>query len=554
MKVIPGCIAIVQVSLLLGAALVAQEPTAPAPEGAGPDATAGRAAPVSAEPRAASDVRIVRLSLVNGAVQLDRNTDRGFEAAFANLPVVQGERLKALEGVAEVEFEDNSTLRITPNTRIDFPSLGRGQTGGTRSGVRVEEGTLYVSLEKSKGNEFTVSFGDRTIDLPPGSHIRLDVGASGSKLVVFSGKVTVRDASGETIVGKKKALLFEGAAPAPTLVASRDEDSPFDAWDKTQADYHKLRSVSAYGSSSASYGLSDLNYYGGFVNGCGGTMWRPYLASAAWDPYSNGIWAWYPGSGYSWVSPYPWGWTPFHSGSWDYCPAGGGWGWRPGGAWRGLSNRPTPIPTNLAKGPVHSPAVPRPPNPPMPGHATVQVVSTRPLAVSRQASSESFVFRNDSAGLGVPRGSLGRLNKISAEAVQHGSASMPIVSYSPVREEHGQNVHAAGSANSNARTNDASAGRSRAIEGPQQANRGERGAGGWTGSGHSAAQTSAGRGDSAGAYTSPTPRAAPSFSAPAAGGGSMGGGSMGSRSMPPAQAAPSAPAASSQGAGAGSHH
>ena len=74
------------------------------------------------------------------------------------------------------------------------------------------------------------------------------------------------------------------------------------------------------------YGSSDLNYYGSFSNtGCG-SMWRPYFASAAWSPYDNGMWAYYPSVGYSWVSPYPWGWIPFHSGNWVNCGGAAGAG------------------------------------------------------------------------------------------------------------------------------------------------------------------------------------------------------------------------------------
>ena len=37
-----------------------------------------------------SQVRIVRLSQVDGDVQADRNTGQGFEKAFLNMPVTQG--------------------------------------------------------------------------------------------------------------------------------------------------------------------------------------------------------------------------------------------------------------------------------------------------------------------------------------------------------------------------------------------------------------------------------------------------------------------------------
>ncbi len=131
---------------------------------------------------------------------------------------------------------------------------------------------------------------------------------------------TVQAVSGATTttVGRKKALLFDPAnSAAPTLV-SKNEKGDYDAWDKQAVDYHERMAPSgnSFAGVPYAYGLADMNYYGSFASmgGCG-MMWRPYLTSANWSPYSNGVWAYYPDAGYSWVSPYPWGWTAFHSGS-----------------------------------------------------------------------------------------------------------------------------------------------------------------------------------------------------------------------------------------------
>jgi len=389
---------------------------------------------------ASNGVRIVRLSQVNGTVQLDRKTDRGFETAFANLPIVQDQRLQTHDGVAEVEFEDNSTIRITPNSLIEFPALQRTPSGVTITNVKLLSGTLYASLANTKGNEFTVTVGNNTVTLAPSSHIRIDLDNSKSKLAVFNGSAQITGELGTTAVGKKKTLTFDAADQAPRVVASNGEPEPFDNWDKTSADYHNLSSVpAAYGGGSSLYGINDLYYYGSFANvgGCG-SMWRPYLASAAWDPFANGVWAWYPGAGYSWVSPYPWGWTPFHSGSWAYCP-GAGWGWQPGSQWNGLQNQPMNL--NTAK----CTTCPKPPMPPVAGRSTLVVVDTKPLVVSRLASPDTFVFRKDSAGLGVPRESLGNLNKISAGVAQHGTVSTQVLVSNPtaVTNMHANNSSAA---------------------------------------------------------------------------------------------------------------
>ena len=192
----------------------------------------------------------------------------------------------------------------------------------------------------------------------------------------------VTNLSGTITVGKNKTLAFDAAAQTPPVVAKIEEPGAFDEWDKKEMDYHNLRSVPASfgsGGSSYLYGINDLNYYGSFADtGCG-SMWRPYLASAAFDPFANGVWAWYPGAGYSWVSPYPWGWTPFHYGSWNYC-SNGGWGWRPGGQWTGIANYQT------ALNPTTCHSCPRPPRAPVTGQSTLVVVNTKPLAVSKLSS------------------------------------------------------------------------------------------------------------------------------------------------------------------------
>jgi ferric-dicitrate binding protein FerR (iron transport regulator) len=366
--------------------------------------------------RSVSQIRIVRLSQVRGEVQLDR-TGQKFETAFTNLPIVAGEELRTQLGVAEVEFEDNSSLRIITNSQVDFPQLGRSDSGATTTTVRLVRGSMYVSLVSSKiPPEFTVRVGGETLKLAPSSHFRVDLTGTTAKLTVFQGEVTAVSDSGSLIVGKHKAATFDLTAGAIPTLARMDEGSPFDAWDKNAVDYHKsLAVVASYANSPYSYGVNDLAYYGSFsdVGGCG-TMWRPYLAGASFDPYASGIWSYYPSSGYSWVSPYPWGWTPYHSGSWSYC--GGGWGWQPQGGWNGLQNQPSASKIKFPGG-----LRPRPPARPVGGQPTFVTVNLSRMQPSGLLADGSFVFHGESAGLGVPRGVFNHLDKISEHAVERGS-------------------------------------------------------------------------------------------------------------------------------------
>jgi hypothetical protein len=401
--------------MFVGLASGAQQPVAPA-------ADSNDAVAASAEPPVSSNskVRIVRLSEVKGEVQLDRLTGKGFEGAMANLPVTEGARLKTGDGVAEVEFEDNSTLRVAQNSLVEFPRLEMLPSGAKTSSVNLLQGTVYVNLLNTKGNEFNVKFGLQTVNLPPDSHIRLQLTPTEANLAVMHGEVAVEESSGTTMVGKNKTATFSAGQSEP-MIAKSVVEQPLDSWDHDAVQYHKsYANATSFGNSPYSYGINDMNYYGSFINasGCGGSMWRPYFTSASWDPFGSGSWAYYPSAGYSWVSPYPWGWTPYHYGSWNYCQ-GVGWGWQPGGTWLGLANnrllnstggtgitRPRP--------PIHAPAALQ---------SSVVPVNLKALPVSTLSAHDKFVFRNDSAGLGVPRGNFGKLNGFANQTSQHGMAT-----------------------------------------------------------------------------------------------------------------------------------
>ena len=93
-----------------------------------------------------SQARIVRLSDVQGSVQIDKNTGLGFEEAFINLPITQGTQLKTGDrGRAEVEFEDGSSMRLTPNTTVQFNKLGLSDEGKRISEINLVQGMAYVN-------------------------------------------------------------------------------------------------------------------------------------------------------------------------------------------------------------------------------------------------------------------------------------------------------------------------------------------------------------------------------------------------------------------------
>ncbi len=411
------------VLLLVWLAVAQQTTPTPAETNKTEAAIADSQTPSPSSDEAASKVRIVRLSQIVGDVEVDRGTGEGFEAPLMNLPITEGAKLRTGAGFAEVEFEDNSTLRLTPNSAVTFTQLERAASGATASTVSVSVGIVFVNLTGTPGNEFAMAFDNQKVSLAPSSRARLSVVPGAATLTMLNGSVRVDTPTGATTV-KKKTVDFQ-SANAGQFTIKKNFESPYDAWDETAIAYHDhYAKYAAQGGSANRFGLSDLSYYGRFTNTAGcGPLWRPYFATAAWDPFYHGSWVWYPKWGWTWVSPYPWGWTPYHSGAWSYCP-NVGWGWRPGVRWLGLPNHPKPH--RPVYGPPRVPPIPRPPKPGEP--TTIRL--HEPSAIVSGIIANRLVVRQNSAGLGIPRDSTRNLGHLEGRVEQHGVSSAAVHSTS----------------------------------------------------------------------------------------------------------------------------
>jgi len=358
-----------------------------------------------------SQARIVRLSDVQGSVQIDKNTGLGFENAFLNLPITQGTQLKTLDnGRAEVEFEDGSTLRLTPNSSIEFSTLGVSDAGRHISVINLVEGMAYVNWLGKSGDEFSLNFSREKITLDRAAHFRVDTSTEVANLAVFKGDVEVDGPAGKMMVAKNKTATFDAADNDKSILANNITEAPLDSWDKEAIAYHDQYAKN--NSSPYGYGASDLGYYGAYSNVPGyGMMWQPYFTGIGWDPFMDGAWAWYPGYGYMFVSAYPWGWMPYRYGNWMFVP-GFGWMWQPGG-WNTWGTVPRYTGTTTVH--VHPLVVPT---------GTMHTVVVGKGGPTSTLSSPRLVVNAGSAGLGIPRGSLGNLRRVNNQVAKNGFAEV----------------------------------------------------------------------------------------------------------------------------------
>ena len=358
-----------------------------------------------------SHARIVRLSDVQGSVQIDKNIGLGFENAFLNLPVTQGTQLKTLNnGRAEIEFEDGSTVRLAPHSTLQFDTLGLNDSGKRVSDITLVEGMAYINwLGK---DDFSLIFSREKVSLDHSAHFRVDASDRAANLAVFKGDVEVEGPSGKLTVEKKKTASFDAADNDKSTVANKVVEGPLDSWDKEASAYHEQYAKSNNYSSPYGYGLSDLNYYGSYSMVPGyGMMWQPYFSGVGWDPFMDGAWGFYPGFGYMFASPYPWGWLPYRYGNWMFVP-NFGWMWQPGG-WNNFLTVPHYTATSLV---TAHPLV-------APSGTTKTVMVGKGFQTSTLTASRLTV-NSGSAGLGIQRGSISNLHHLNGQVAKSGFAEV----------------------------------------------------------------------------------------------------------------------------------
>jgi uncharacterized membrane protein YgcG len=358
-----------------------------------------------------SQARIVRLSYLDGDVELDKGDGRGFSTAYRNMPVTQQSKLWARDGQAEVEFEDGSSIRLTPDTIVAFNDLSLDNNGGRNSSVELQQGTAYFDIHRRDSDHFQLQFGREQVQLLKSARFRVGADKSQFEVAVMSGEIQVLSASGtEVAVKKNETIRLDSDDPDRYYLAKGIDSETYDSWDSDRAKSHDqaVATANAWGGNNVTYGLSDLNAYGNYFYVPGyGYMWRPASVGLGWDPFADGYWVSYPGFGYTFVSGYPWGWAPYRYGSWQFVN-GYGWCWAPGSNWNNWQ-AVTPV-RNLP---------PRYRPPMAPRHGPPVLVVNNGVAVP--APQRQIVIDNDSLDHRRPHST--KLGTTNGEIIRQGQSS-----------------------------------------------------------------------------------------------------------------------------------
>jgi FecR protein len=259
---------------------------------------------------AGSHARIVRISYVQGTVQFNG------QAAIMNSPVVEESKLvTGTDGLAEVQFEDSSAIRLASETEITFAQLARLSTGEAMTRVDLDEGEAEFLIPASSAGRFAVNVRGKNILFKQAGRFRiLSTNSSPLEIAVWKGEAGVRDLeSGQEVSVKDRETFtlnpddlgqydLESSVLADDLdrwSEQRDEDlrTNYVANNAPMTVYNQYQSAGGYGLSGLYVPpyVYDFNAFGG----C------PYYGYA--QPF------WFGSPGYCWNSGFgfnPWFFSP----------------------------------------------------------------------------------------------------------------------------------------------------------------------------------------------------------------------------------------------------
>lgn len=272
----------------------------------------------------ADDLGLVRLSLIDGGVQVLVKDTTDWTDAAINLPLYEGDRLWVPDdGKAELQIAGGVYVRGDGNTALDLLTINRESAQ-----FYLDQGHIYVNNRRGGIRTVQIDTPLSSLRSYDNSIMMIDVSEDGlTEVSVLKGYVYAESRAGATRVSAGNTLAIRGESSAEVAPIG----SP-DAWERWNAD--RDRQLTAWGESSR-YLPDELHEYSsdfdqnGRWNYAGdyGYVWVPTAVPAGWAPYSYGSWIWIRGS-YVWIDYDPWGWAPCHYGRWVFI-GGFGWSWVP---------------------------------------------------------------------------------------------------------------------------------------------------------------------------------------------------------------------------------
>ena len=296
-----------------------------------------------------------RLSTLQGEVRwFDRDSAAWLgsdQQPLRNWPLAAGDRLRTGHDARAELRVGGTTVRLGADVDLSLQQLDEN-----RLELRLQSGTLALRLPSAVAGDTAavevVTPEGRWLPLRPG-HYRLerqaDARTPATQATVWRGELRFEGPDSVLLIPTgRRADLWQDRDRGPTRYAwaavERDAFADWVARDERGDD----APVTARHVPPGMTGWQDLDRHGDWVASPDyGSVWQPRVVAPGWAPFHDGRWAWVAPWGWTWIDAAPWGFAPFHYGSWVMLS--GRWCWSPGP--RHVSPRFAPVHPGWVSGP-----------------------------------------------------------------------------------------------------------------------------------------------------------------------------------------------------------
>lgn len=183
------------------------------------------------------------LSLIKGTVIVRKAGEPKWAPAGLNMPVEEGESVATgRNSFVEIQFENGSTVRLGPVSRIDFTEMGFAPHDGYLNQLKLVFGVATVNVISRRKDQNLLSASGAGLEPCGKSEFRTDVHHGRLRVEVFKGRLEVANGSQSEELKKNQALGRDGASGFLQMT----EMPAMDDWDKWVQARDKQAELAAY--------------------------------------------------------------------------------------------------------------------------------------------------------------------------------------------------------------------------------------------------------------------------------------------------------------------
>lgn len=175
--------------------------------------------------------RVVNLTLVKGTVIARKPGASKWVRAGLEMSLEEGMSIAtARDSIAEVQFENGSSLRMSELSRVDFTQLALAPHGGRVTQLAMAFGVATMNVTPARRDEYFLNASNASLTPRGKAEFRIDLRHKNVRVEVFRGLVEMTDSSQSVRLSKNQVVAYDDGAGVSFQVTQPIQTDQWDHW------------------------------------------------------------------------------------------------------------------------------------------------------------------------------------------------------------------------------------------------------------------------------------------------------------------------------------